>query len=259
MTNTTILDENRVYWTHRAEGYSKVNQRELKTEQRDIWKKTICGALHAHFPSRQHDTIRVLDIGCGPGFFSIVLAEEGYRVTAIDLTGTMLAEARKNAGEIANIIRFMEMDAQDLSFDDCSFDAIVSRNLTWNLPDPQGAYKEWNRVLSPGGILLNFDANWYHYLFDESAREGYLRDRNNTKAHGIDDENVGDGFDKMEIIAAQVPLSQIKRPRWDRDVLEDLGMAVTTNDRIWNEVWSEEERINFASTPMFLIAGKKPI
>ena len=35
---------------------------------------------------------------------------------------------------------------------------IVSRNLTWNLPHPEMAYKEWLRVLKKGGRLLNFDA-----------------------------------------------------------------------------------------------------
>ena len=39
------------------------------------------------------------------------------------------------------------MDAQALEFEDESFDVIISRNLTWNLPHPEMAYKEWLRVL----------------------------------------------------------------------------------------------------------------
>ena len=38
---------------------------------------------------------------------------------------------------------------------------------------PDRAYYEWMRVLKPGGVLLNFDANWYHHLFDEEKRAAY--------------------------------------------------------------------------------------
>ena len=124
-----------------------------------------------HFPNRAHEELYVLDIGTGPGFFAILLSEMGFCVTAVDLTPAMLDEARRNAGRLAEKIRFLEMNAEQLDFPDDSFDVIVSRNLTWNLPHPEKAYAEWSRVLRPGGLLLNFDANWYSYLFDsESTR-----------------------------------------------------------------------------------------
>lgn len=254
----TILERNRRYWTGRASGYSEVNQKELSSiRQHCVWQDTLCEEMRVHFPGTSPEGIRVLDIGCGPGFFSIVLAEEGYHVTAADLTPAMLEQARENAGDLASSITFKEMNAEELLFPDNSFDAIVTRNLTWNLPHPEKAYREWHRVLRPGGILLNFDANWYHYLFDEGARASYEEDRTRTESMGIPDENIGEGFDVMEQIAAQVPLSRIQRPAWDRHVLESLGMQVTVNEQIWNRVWSSEEQINFASTPMFLICGTK--
>ena len=46
-------------------------------------------------------------------------------------------------------------DAQALDVESNSFDAIVTRNVTWNLPRPDLAYKEWLRVLKPGGVLYN--------------------------------------------------------------------------------------------------------
>ena len=66
-----------------------------------------------------------------------------------------------------------------------AFDVIVTRNLTWDLPHPESAYREWHRVLRSGGILLNFDANWYRYQFDSFAREAYDEDRVNATAIGI--------------------------------------------------------------------------
>ena len=46
------------------------------------------------------------------------------------------------------------MDAQALEFEDESFDVIISRNLTWNLEKPWQAYREWYRVLKPGGHIM---------------------------------------------------------------------------------------------------------
>ena len=111
--------------------------------------------------------------------------------------------------------------------------------------------------MKPGGLLLNFDANWYSYLYDDAAKEAYERDRANSAASNIEDRNVGENFDVMEEIARRVPLSGALRPAWDLEVLQDLGMSVTSDEDVWQRVWSEEEKINFASTPMFLIRGRK--
>ena len=158
-----ILEENKNYWTDRAPGYSEVNRLELATAQRQRWKDCICEELTRRFPDRPLAGLQVLEVGTGPGFFAILLRELGCAVTAIDLTRAMLAEAKENAGSLADEICFMEMNAEALSFADERFDAVISRNLTWNLPRPDRAYAEWTRVLKKGGVLLNFDANWPSY------------------------------------------------------------------------------------------------
>ena len=254
----TITEENRAYWTRRASGYSEVSRLELDTAQRQKWRDCLSRELSQHFPGRTFEDLHILEVGTGPGFFAILLCELGCRVTAVDLTPAMLCEAKKNAGELAVRIRFLEMDAQALSFPDASFDAVVSRNLTWNLPRPELAYAEWARVLKPGGMLMNFDANWYHYLFDASAREGYDADRRATAEQGLADENIGENFDQMERIAMRVPLSRAARPAWDHSVLSKLGLHVTTDTEAWSRVWSAEEKVNFASTPMFLVHAVHP-
>lgn len=257
MSQQTIISENRAYWTNRASGYSEVNRQELTTEQHRKWSNCLYTEIRRQFPERTADSLRVLEIGTGPGFFAIILTEMGCNVTAIDLTPNMLVEAKKNAGHLADKINWVEMNAETLSFEDASFDVIVSRNLTWNLPHPEEAYAEWARVLKPGGLMLNFDANWYSYLFDDVAREAFTQDRRNTAEHGFKDENIGDNFDVMEDIARRVPLSSIVRPGWDVKTLSGLGLAVTSNDQIWQQVWSEKEKISFASTPLFLVRASK--
>lgn len=235
-----ILEENKNYWTDRAPGYSEVNRLELATAQRQRWKNCICEELTRRFPDRPLADLQVLEVGTGPGFFAILLRELGCAVTAIDLTRAMLAEA--------------------LSFAPERFDAVISRNLTWNLPHPDRAYAEWTRVLKKGGVLLNFDANWYAYLFDEDAQAAWDRDRRSSAERGVRDQNVeaeGEHFDVMEEIARRVPLSKIARPAWDLQQLASLGMKAEADETVWKRVWSEEETISFASTPMFLVRGRK--
>ena len=97
------------------------------------------------------------------------------------------------------------MDAQNLEFEDGVFDVVISRNLTWNLKDPERAYREWCRVLKPGGKLLNFDANWYGYLYDEEKRQSYEEDRKSVESENLDDHYLCTDIDRMEKIALQMP------------------------------------------------------
>ena len=253
----SILAENKAYWTVRASGYSEVNQAELTTAQRQKWSNCLRSEIAQQFPCAAAEKLRVLEVGTGPGFFAILLSELGYDVTAIDLTPAMLEEAKKNAGAKAGSILFMEMNAEALKFEDTSFDVVISRNLTWNLPHPDAAYAEWVRVLRPGGLLLNFDANWYAYLFDEEAQAAYRRDRINSAEQGVRDQNVGENFDVMEDIARRIPLSSIRRPAWDLTQLHCLGLHAWADEQIWQRVWSEEEKLNFSSTPLFLVRATK--
>ena len=255
--NEILLSENLAYWTGRAPGYSEVNREELATDQREVWKRMLSERIDARFPGQRPAGIHVLEVGTGPGFFAILLAEAGYRVTAVDLTPSMLEQARINAGELGRRIDFREMNAQALDFGDAKFDVILSRNLTWNLPDPARAYAEWARVLKPGGLLMVFDANWYRYLFDEDARAAYDRDRENSQEEGLADLNVGERFDRMEAIARRLPLSRVRRPEWDIRALSALGLRAEVDSEIWRRVWSRQEKVNFASTPLFMVCGCK--
>jgi SAM-dependent methyltransferase len=234
-----------------------VNREELAGPRRKRWKACLAREFALHFPDRPLEELRVLEVGTGPGFFAILLRELGLDVTAIDLTPAMLAEAKENAGHLAGLISFMEMNAEALTFEDASFDAVISRNLTWNLPHPEEALAEWTRVLKPGGLLLNFDANWYAYLFDESAQAAYEEDRANSAREGIPDLNIGENFDVMEDIARRVPLSRVRRPAWDLQQFSSLGLSSEADEDIWQTVWSEEEKLNFASTPLFLVRASR--
>ena len=249
-----LLDAIENYWTNRAEGYSQVNLDELAGPLWPVWLSVI----ESHMPEKESCEIKILDIGTGPGFFSIILARKGYHVTAVDYTEEMLCRARTNAGIYRDRIEWHRMDAQKLDFKDNSFDMVVSRNVTWNLEHPERAYSEWMRVLKPGGRLLNFDANWYHQLFDAEKRAAYEADRARVSELGIQDDYTCTDIDAMEAIARQVPLSRIQRPEWDFAVLERLNaLNIETDREIWQRVWCEDEKINNSSTPMFMVSCEK--
>lgn len=247
-----LLQEIESYWSGRAEGYSKVNQEELRGEQKEKW----IAVLKEKFPDRRPETVSVLDIGTGPGFFAVILAEQGYQVTAVDYTREMLQQARHNAGEYAEKITWGQMDAQNLAFADEKFDVVVSRNLTWNLENPKQAYQEWRRVLKKDGIMLNFDANWYGHLFDEGLRRAYEEDRAQVEDMELEDHYTCTNTDWMEDIARQMPLSPVIRPAWDYQALKQAGFnKVDVEENIGERVWSLTERMNYASTPMFCVAA----
>lgn len=254
----TLKEEIHAYWTQRAEGYSEYNQQEMADARRSMWKNKLLSLLEENFPGKNPEELKVLDVGTGPGFFALLLAEAGYQVTAADVTEEMLKEAKKNTGVFAEKITWKLSDAQKLELGDCEFDAVFSRNVAWNLENPGQAYEEWVRVLKPGGLLCNFDADWYGHLYDEEKRSGYEKDRQRVEEKNLEDYYTGTDIERMEAIARQVPLSRQKRPQWDVEALKNAGLTeVSCDTEVWKQVWTEEEIANNGSTPIFLLSGKK--
>lgn len=84
--NTKNYIEN--YWTKRADAFAALRRQELHSEKYSQWQREIVQHLP---PAKQ---LRILDVGCGAGFFSVLLANEGHQVTGIDLTPAMIAQAK---------------------------------------------------------------------------------------------------------------------------------------------------------------------
>ena len=147
---TSQLNKIADYWNQRSFGYSLDNQEELLRDQ-EKWIELI------NFYLKINKGMKVLDLGCGPGFFSVMLTNLGCQVIGIDYSDKMLEEARNNARKFKANVEFQKMDVQDLAFQDEIFDLIITRNVTWNLEKPVQAYQEMVRVLKKQGHLLNID------------------------------------------------------------------------------------------------------
>ena len=249
-----MLEEIQGYWNYRYTGYSKVNQKELEGIQRERWKKQFERLLPAN------KNLKVLDIGTGPGFFTIILEELGYTtIIGIDVSNKMLEVAKKNIqqyGKENSNIQLIQMDAQNLEFDSETFDIIVSRNVTWNLEKPQQAYSEWLRVLKPNGALFIFDANWYAFLQNEQLEKEFEAKRQQAIEEKLEDYWQGEGVDeeKMNWIVQQLPLTYQQRPQWDIDYFSSQeDVSVETEENFGDLVWDYEEQLNYGATPMFCI------
>jgi ubiquinone/menaquinone biosynthesis C-methylase UbiE len=101
---------------------------------------------------------RVLDVGCGPGYFARMLAEavgaEGAAV-GVDAAPEMTDYASRKSRHLANC-RFEPGSAESLAFPDAAFDVVVSSLMMHHLPEEARleAVREMRRVLRPGGTLL---------------------------------------------------------------------------------------------------------
>ena len=110
----------------------------------------------------------LLDVGNKPGFLPFSWQKPaGGRL--IDCSAAMIETASHNAREAGVDALFRQEDIHAASFPDGSFDYIVCRNVTWILYNPEKAFREWFRLLKPGGRLLYVDANWY-YVKDEAEQ-----------------------------------------------------------------------------------------
>lgn len=212
------INEIAAYWGTRATGYTERCKIDLNQDVKFDWLDKIC----KYSPNK--DKLKVLDIGCGAGFFSILMAGAGHDVTSIDYTENMVNSAKKNAEEAGVNIRVMRMDAQNLEFEDNTFDLIVTRNVTWVMEQPKRAYSEWMRVLTPGGRMINFDENQYLYLFDEDYRNEKERRGEPEYMKKVTNTHI------MEELAYNLPLSKEVRPGWDVQTLLSLGVSNVTAD-----------------------------
>ena len=112
------------YWTQRSHSFAELRVKELNSVMADRWLREIA----KHIPAGGQ--LRILDIGTGTGFFAFLLSSLGHRVTGIDLTPSMIQEAKEIGQTLHSPAQFRVMDAEKLLFADESFDMVISRNLT---------------------------------------------------------------------------------------------------------------------------------
>jgi ubiquinone/menaquinone biosynthesis C-methylase UbiE len=122
--------------------------------------------------------MKVLDVGCGTGNFSIKLAQQGCKVTGIDISDEMLDIARGKAKELNLDIEFYNMDVYKLQLEEGSFDAAFSMAAFEFIEKPLAALDEMMRVVKAGGQVfigtISGDSKWGELYLSEPMRSNSI-------------------------------------------------------------------------------------
>lgn len=117
-------------------------------------------------------TDRALDLGCGSGWASRLLAKEAGEVTGVDVSDEMVKQATESSKKVSNV-KFLWGSAQKIPCADNSFDKMLSVESFYYYADQDAALDEIFRVMAPGGrifILINlykdneYSLQWVHLL-----------------------------------------------------------------------------------------------
>jgi SAM-dependent methyltransferase len=239
-------------WRISAKGFSGIIQDELKDGSGKAWATAILSK------APRKGTLKILDVGTGPGFFALILSQAGHDVTGIDAQPEMIECARENCSAAGVSPELFVMDSHKTEFPCGTFDMIVNRNVVWTLVHPEDAYREWHRILNLGGRLLVFDGNWSDDLNPEIKaqvdrdREEYVKKYGQPLMSYKDDE-----YEKARGWKADMPLTNEKRPEWDEKVLGKIAYKNIGSKFILDEVFDEKRKLLHRVNPMFMLWADK--
>jgi len=139
----------------------------IKARMKDTWSAGDFGQIAKYIRPEAEKFIarrnikpdwKVLDVACGTGNTAIPAAKTGANVTGVDIADNLLAQARTYARQEDVSVEFEEGDAEDLPFEDQSFDLVISMFGAMLAPRPERVAAELTRVTKPNGQIAL--ANW---------------------------------------------------------------------------------------------------
>ena len=153
---------------------------------------------------------RVIDLGCGTGDLLRLLAPLVAPGTAVgvDLSETMIAEARGRTDSQSPNLSFRIGNVQELPFEAASFDRVMATQLLLHVPDPGQALAEMRRILAPDGLISIAEFDWGTTAVECTQRELGRRFtrlacdelRNGLIVHELPWRLRDLGFDRIRII-----------------------------------------------------------
>jgi ubiquinone/menaquinone biosynthesis C-methylase UbiE len=146
-----VSDRIREYWDADAATYDATPSHAISDAlESAAWRQALRDAL-------PEPPARVLDAGAGTGALSLLAAELGYDVTALDLSAAMLARAQGKASErsLEDRMRFVVGAVGEPP--EGPFDAVMERHVLWTVPDPVAALRAWRDVATR---VVLFEGLW---------------------------------------------------------------------------------------------------
>ena len=221
--HTSLGANVRRYWNENAEVWTRLARAGYDT-YRDFLNTP---AFFAMLPAV--DGLAGLDIGCGEGYNTRLLAQRGARVTALDIAEGFVRQGQALEDESPLGVRYLVASAVDLPFGEATFDFATGFMSFMDVPETDRVLGEAYRVLKPGGFL-QFSIT--HPCFDTPHRRN-LRDEDG-RTYAIE---VGDYFRNLEgavtewIFSAAPPavregLPKFKVPRFTRTLSQWLNLVL---------------------------------
>jgi SAM-dependent methyltransferase len=147
-----VRDLLRGWWDADAVGYDASPGHSLSDPvEAAAWRAVLASLLPAA-------PVRVLDVGAGTGAMSLLAAELGHDVTALDLSEAMLARAKEKAADRSLDLTFVVGPAEEPPTG--PFDAVMARHVVWTLPEPVDALAAWRGAVGLAGRLVIFEGSW---------------------------------------------------------------------------------------------------
>lgn len=154
MNDENRLQDSRQYWDDEAPSFDEEPDHGLRDS---LVRESWTNYLKVWLP---YTNATLLDVGCGTGSLSIVLAGLGHKVTGIDLSPAMISLAQAKAATHGLQIEFYVMDAAFPRLSHQQFDVIICRHLLWALPEPQQVLQRWSEFLKQKGRLILIEGFW---------------------------------------------------------------------------------------------------
>lgn len=140
------------FYDFHAPGYEGKFQSPAVAKVKRMEEEGILEFLFEHLPAPS-EGIRLLELGCGTGLFTLPVAGRGYRVTAVDISEGMLAElrAKAEAQSLANVT-LRKADVEEIAAEDGGYDGVFGIGLLEYLQDPARVVAKAAELLRPGGV-----------------------------------------------------------------------------------------------------------
>lgn len=197
------------FWDAAADSFDEEADHGLRAPRvRDAWAARLASWL----PSPPTD---VLDLGCGTGSLSLLLAQHGHRVIGIDLSPRMVEHARHKLATADLDARVLVGDAADPPPLGHDVDVVLVRHLLWTLPDPTAALRRWITLSRPGGRLVLIEGRW-----NTTADDTYIEASGSLPWTG--------GVTAQTLAGTLQPL------------VTDLRIEPLTDPRLWGRVKNDE-------------------
>lgn len=178
---------------------------------------------------------RGLDIGCGEGHNTRLIAQRGAAMTALDISETFLRHAQQAEAASPLGIRYHLANAHRLPFPDDTFDFVTSFMCLMDMPEPERALREAYRVVKQGGFLQFsithpcFQTPLWRWVTDENGnRVGVVCGRYFDRKDGEIDEWIF-GAAPAEL---KQSLRKFRIPRFDRTLSEWLNALLDVGFQI---------------------------